>query len=620
MIRNLIPTLLRDRHVSLGFRPVLEVLNPDTLGSNGLKVVTLALGGGKLGNSSKDIQIIVKNGSAFAAPASEGLTRPDGDTGSYFMWLGSDGKLYAPGDSVPADVTKLTAQFALSEQFSLTPGGRYYFDLSAMNIPGTANRDLLDSTLHYVPFTYAGTVDAYKLMSEMATTEEYAQRERYPHSLFVADYAVTHTVSWDDLNTAGLIFGKNYAAGGVDYTLRAPSAGSGGTGSGEPQHGTPQSNEWDTMLNKNSGYIQNWKRMLSWGQDTTSYLASTRAGRGYHWVRFWGCSSYSDRNVTLGFRPVLEVLKPDTLGSDRLKAVTRALGGGKLGNSSEDIQIIVKNGGAFTAPASEGLTRPDGNTGSYFMWLGSDGKLYAPRGSVPADVTKLTAQFAGSSGGGSGGGSRSGGKTSYSISGPSGSEIGSVSISPQNAAEGKRVTITVVPKEGYALESLAILDQNGKEIASEDKGNGEFTFIMPASKVKIKAVFEPISPEQEGRQTVVQMQIGSKLLISNGVASQKDAAPVIRNNRTLVPIRFITEALGGEVKWNETAKEVILVMDGKEIRMTIGKALEKYGVAPIIIDGRTYVPVRFVADELKAMVAWDNETKTVTITRNLNEK
>ena len=56
------------------------------------------------------------------------MTRPDGNTGSYFMWRGSNGKLYAPGASVPADVTKLTAQFALSEQFSLTPGGRYYFD------------------------------------------------------------------------------------------------------------------------------------------------------------------------------------------------------------------------------------------------------------------------------------------------------------------------------------------------------------------------------------------------------------------------------------------------------------------------------------------------------------
>ena len=382
------------RSASYGFRPVLEVLNSDTLGSGGLKVVTLDLGGGRLGNSSEDIQIIVKTGSEFTAPASDGLTRPDGDTGRYFMWLGSNGKLYAPGGSVPADVTKLTAQFALSEQFTLKPGGRYYFDLSAMNIPGKVNGRLPDSTLHYVPFTYAGTIEAYKLTSAMATTEEYAEQNKYPHSLFVADYAVTHTISWGGLNDEGLIFGKNYASGGVDYTLRAPSVGSISTGSGDSQRGVPQSNEWDTMLNKNSGYIQNWNKMHSWGQDTSSAAESFRAYRGYNSARFWYYTSSSFRNVYLGFRPVLEVLNPDTLGSDGLKAVTLDLGGGKLGGSSDAIQIIVKNGSAFTAPASDGMTRPDGNTGSYFMWLGSDGKLYAPGASVPADVTNLTAQFA----------------------------------------------------------------------------------------------------------------------------------------------------------------------------------------------------------------------------------
>ena len=387
---------------SLGFRPVLEVLNSDTLGSDGLKVVTLDLNGGKLGGSSDAIQIIVKNGSTFTAPASDGLNRPDENTGSYFMWLGSDGKLYAPGANVPAEVTKLTAQFALSEQFSLKPGGTYYFDLSAMGIPGTVNTgnedgavSLPDTSLHYVPFTYAGTIEAYKLTSATATTEEYAQQNKYPHSLFVADYAVTHTISWGGLNDEGLIFGKNYASGGVDYTLRAPSVGSNFIGLGNSERGVPQSNEWDTMLNKNSGYIQNWNDMYLylWGQDTVSRNASRRAVRGCASPRFWiNCdATYSDPSV--GFRPVLEVLNPDTLGSDGLKVVTLDLGGGTLGNSSEDIQIIVKTGSEFTAPASDGLTRPDGDTGSYFMWLGSNGKLYAPGGSVPADVTELTVQW-----------------------------------------------------------------------------------------------------------------------------------------------------------------------------------------------------------------------------------
>ena len=381
------------RNVYLGFRPVLEVLNADTLGFDGLKAVTLDLGGGKLGNSSEDIQIIVKTGSTFTAPASGGLTRPDGNTGSYFMWLGSDGKLYAPGASVPAEVTKLTAQFALSEQFSLTPGDKYYFDLSAMGIPGTVNDALPDNTLHYVPFTYAGTVDAYKLTTAMETTEEYAQKNKYDHSLFVADYNVTHTVSWDDLNTKGLIFGKDYVAGGVDYTLRAPSVGSNYTGSDDSRRGTPANNEWDTMLNKNSGYIQNWNQMFSWGQDVSSGGTSYRAVRGYFSARFWLDKLAAYSNPYVGFRPVLEVLNPDTLDSDGLKAVTLNLGGGTLGNSSEDIQIIVKNGSAFAAPASEGLTRPDGNTGSYFMWLDGNGNSYEPGGSVPADVTTLTVQW-----------------------------------------------------------------------------------------------------------------------------------------------------------------------------------------------------------------------------------
>ena len=437
-------------YVGLGFRPVLEVLNPDTLDSDGLKAVTLALGGGKLGNSSEDIQIIVKNGESFTAPASHGLTRPDGNNEDYFMWLGSDGNLYAPDESVPADVTKLTALFY--EQFNLALGGRYYFDLSAMGIPGTVNDALPDKTMHYVPFTYAGTVDAYKLTSERETTEEYAQQNKYPHSLFVADYAVKHTVSWNDLHTEGLIFGKGYAAGGVNYTLRAPSVGSDRTGLNESQRGTPQINEWDKLLDKNNGHIKNWKRMASWGQDTRPDNSTPfRAVRGFHSARGWEFNSSSYQNGILGFRPVLEVLNPDALDADGLKAVTLALGGGKLGGSAEDIQIIVKNGESFTAPASDGLTRPDRNTENYFKWLGSDGNLYAPGESVSADVTKLTAKFAGgSSGSGGGGSSRKPSVTYYTLHFETN---GGSAITDMREANNTRISLTkyVPTRHGYTF-------------------------------------------------------------------------------------------------------------------------------------------------------------------------
>ena len=298
----------------------------------------------------------------------------------------------------------LLANDSPNEQFSLTSGGTYYFDLSGVSIPGTANESLPDKTMRYVPFTYAGTVDAYKLASAMAITEEDAEKYKYAHSLFVADYVVTHTISWDGLNGADLIFGKNYAAGGVDYTLRAPSAGSQSNNNNgkddSSTRGIPKSNEWDAILDKanqdwkdnTSGYIKNWSRKYSFGQDNHAD-ASIRAVRGHDSARYWRSyyASYSLRFV--GFRPVLEILNADTLDSDGLKVVTLDLNGGKLGGSSDAIHIIVKNGSAFTAPASDGLTRPDGNTGSYFMWLGSDGKLYAPGANVPAEVTKLTVQW-----------------------------------------------------------------------------------------------------------------------------------------------------------------------------------------------------------------------------------
>ena len=374
----------------VGFRPVLEVLNPDTLGSDGLKVVTLDLGGGTLGGSSEDIQIIVKSSESFAAPASDGMTRPDGNTGSYFMWLGSNGKLYAPGASVPADVTKLTAQFVLSEQFSLTPGGRYYFDLSAMDIPGTANSNLPDSTLHYVPFTYVGTVDAYSLKNE-------ADKDTtpYEHSLFIADYNVKCSLQRETLAEMNLIYGQTYTASNVNYTLRAPSVGDHHRNEGEGSGLAPIDNEWDTIYQKSADYIKNWYKMRSFGQDIgTGNVEGWYLSRGGHFaaqVTFWARPTLPERDT--GFRPVLEVLNPDTLGSDGLKVVTLDLGGGTLGNSSDAIQIIVKNGSTFTAPASDGLTRPDGDTDNYFMWLDGNGNSYEPGGSVPADVTELTVQW-----------------------------------------------------------------------------------------------------------------------------------------------------------------------------------------------------------------------------------
>ena len=286
----------------------------------------------------------------------------------------------------------LLANDSPDEQFSLKPGGRYYFDLSGENVPGTENGDLPDSTLHYVPFTYAGTVNAYKLTSEMATTEAYAQQYKYAHSLFVADYVVTHTVSWDDLNTKSLIFGKDYVAGGVGYTLRAPSVGSSYTGSGNSERGTPQSNEWDTILNKDSGYIQNWNKMYLWGQDIVSGNASYRAVRGYYSARYWNNNLATDSYPIVGFRPVLEL--PTDLAADSLKAVELLTGEFMPGEQQNWINIIVKKGESFTAPSAEGLPLSDGISADTPMWWVDENlNFYKPGDTVPADVSALSAFY-----------------------------------------------------------------------------------------------------------------------------------------------------------------------------------------------------------------------------------
>ena len=286
----------------------------------------------------------------------------------------------------------LTVENQPDEQFTLAPGGRYYFDLSAMNIPGTLNSALPDGTLHYVPFTYAGTVDAYSFKNEADT-----DTTSYKHSLFIADYAMTHTVSWDSLNIQGLIFGKEYTSDGIDYTLRAPSVGSGWTGNGEDERGTPTNNEWDTILNKanqTGGYIKNWMDFMSWGQDSSARVRTFRTSRGLASARFWSswpCTQPDDYNA---YRPVLEL--PTDLAADSLKAVALIMAGYMPGEQQNWINIIVKKGESFTAPSAEGLPRPDSiSADAQLWWVDENSNFYKPGDTVPADVSALTALWGG---------------------------------------------------------------------------------------------------------------------------------------------------------------------------------------------------------------------------------
>lgn len=289
-----------------------------------------------------------------------------------------------------ADVT-LTVEKRVDEQFTLAPGGRYYFDLSAMDIPGTVNSNLPDSTLHYVPFTYAGTVDAYSMENETDTA-----KQPYEHSLFIADYNVKCSLQRETLAEMNLIYGQTYTASNVNYTLRAPSVGDHHRNEGEGSGLAPIDNEWDTIYQKSADYIKNWYKMRSFGQDIgTGNVEGMYLSRGGHFAAqatFWARPTLPERDI--GFRPVLEL--PTDLAADNLKVVELRTVKFMPGEQQNWINIIVKKGESFKAPSAEGLPRPDGiSADAQLWWADENGNYYKPGDTVPADVSALTALWGG---------------------------------------------------------------------------------------------------------------------------------------------------------------------------------------------------------------------------------
>jgi hypothetical protein len=112
----------------------------------------------------------------------------------------------------------------------------------------------------------------------------------------------------------------------------------------------------------------------------------------------------------------------------------------------------------------------------------------------------------------------------------------------------------------------------------------------------------------------------------NGEQKTLDSPPVIKNSRTLLPIRPVVEALGGTVSWDGTEKKVTVTLGSTTIELWIGKNTARVNgtdtpidstnpkVVPEIINGRTMLPLRFVTENLGCQLQWDPNTKTITIT------
>ena len=113
----------------------------------------------------------------------------------------------------------------------------------------------------------------------------------------------------------------------------------------------------------------------------------------------------------------------------------------------------------------------------------------------------------------------------------------------------------------------------------------------------------------------LKLTIGSTVATVNGKDTNLDVSPVLVNGRTLVPVRFIAECMGARVDWSDEVQTVEIALDGRKLSLVIGQARPEAGldVPAVIISGRTLVPLRYVSESFEASVKWLPETRCVEI-------
>jgi uncharacterized repeat protein (TIGR02543 family) len=188
---------------------------------------------------------------------------------------------------------------------------------------------------------------------------------------------------------------------------------------------------------------------------------------------------------------------------------------------------------------------------------------------------------------------------------------GSIGQSPKAAsyAAGTVVTLTVSPAAGYVFTGWSGALSGTKNPATVTMDADKSVTASFAARVK----------------SVIQLRIGSTTMYVDGKPSSLEAAPIILNSRTLLPIRAVVEATGATITWDVSAQKVTIVREGKTLELWIGKNVAKLNgksvnidtdsrVVPIIRSGRTLLPLRFVAEALALDVQWNATTQTITIT------
>ncbi len=197
-------------------------------------------------------------------------------------------------------------------------------------------------------------------------------------------------------------------------------------------------------------------------------------------------------------------------------------------------------------------------------------------------------------------------------------------ISPQNGTVVYQSSVIITGKTDPGAEIT--INKNPTQVS--DDGSFTATINIVSGENIIDVVALKSDEKSEVKLTVkfvkavsIKLQIGNKNAIVNGEVISLDAPPVIVNSRTLVPLRFISESFGADVKWDAVLKLVDIKFNGIDVKLVIGNKFASVNgkkveldSPPQIMNGRTMVPLRFISESLNAKVVWDNNTRTITIT------
>ena len=404
-------------------------------------------------------------------------------------------------------------------------------------------------------------------------------------------------VSW---NTKADGTGTSYDANITVYAqwkLNAPTV----TVTGNPQKTYDGEDVTLTAASKVEGVTYQWQKDGAdiEGATSASYTVKNVADSGSYTVKITdadGKTAVSEAEaVNIAKAKLTAKYVDETINYGRTPDLKVEVSGFVNGETAEKLQEI----GEYTAPRVENvptkvgkhtLTPANGSATNYDFEY-KDGTLTILSTALPGGAAQ----------------------TEFGITAPK-ADNGSIGISQKEASAGTTIIVSLTPAEGYKAGTLTVTDKNGNKLTLKSAGENKYTFTMPNSAVDIKANFVKADGSSiVDPKTAIIMQIGNKSVNAYGKTIASDVAPLIINSRTMVPIRIVTETLGGSADWNGKAQVVTLNINGKTITMKIGVVLEKYGVAPLIIDNRTYVPIRFVAEELGATVDWNADTQEIVI-------